>query len=292
MILLQLVLNGLAMGSVLALIGLGYSLIYRTARVFHVMHGSTFCVSAYFLFYLRTECELQLPVVVLLACVGGGLYGLLTEWLLYRPLRERGVGPVGLIMVSFSGYLLIENLLALLFGNETRSLRSGVSRTVGWAGTVLNEYQVAAILSALVLGVTTIVVLRCTRLGLFLRAVAEDEELSRATGLAARRARYIVFGYGSLLSALAGCLTALDVGIYPQMGLAYLLVAAIAAIVGGVGAFEGGFVGGIFLGLIENLAVWKIASRWQELILFGVLLIFLVWHPRGLLAGSARAEDR
>jgi len=144
---------------------------------------------------------------------------------------------------------------------------------------------------AVVLFIGLVLLLRKTRLGQQLRAMRDDPELVTVIGLNPRTLRRVVFGLGSALAAVAAILLGLDVDIDPHIGLAAVLNGAVAVIIGGVGRFEGAALGALVLGLLQSVAVWQTSARWQEAVTFGVLILFLLFRPQGILGKKRRVEE-
>ncbi len=289
--LLQLLANGLVNGCMIALMALGYALIYNTTRIFHVAHGAAYTAAAYLCYLLLIVFKWPLLLAVVGGVAAAALLGVTMELAVYAPLYRRGASDLISLISSLGLYVALVNLIALLFGNETKVLRPGVEKTCRLLGVILTRIQVAEVVVAAVLLPLLVLFLKRTLWGKIIRGVRDNPVLAEVLGIDLMAVRIAVFAAGSALAGMAACLTALDVGMDPQVGMPVLLTAAVALIVGGVGTFEGPVIGGFLLGLIQSLIVWKISAQWTDVITFGVLIVFLVFRPEGIASRRRRLEE-
>ncbi len=289
--LLQLIANGLITGCSYALVALGFALIYNTTRIFHFAHGAVYTLGAYFLFTCWNLWHIPFILSLLLAFIAIALIGILIDEMIYHPLVRRGSSPLVHIVSSLGLYIIIVNVIAMLYGNETKIPLPGLQPTYSFAGIILTRIQLLIFICFIVITTVVFLALRKTRLGITLRAMRDDSELISVMGINPTMIRRIVFALGSILAALAAILNSLDVGMDPHVGMSAVLNAAVAVIIGGVGIFEGAVLGGIVLGILQSLAIWQISARWQDLITFLVLILFLLFRPQGILGKRRRLEE-
>jgi branched-chain amino acid transport system permease protein len=287
----QFIANGLCKGAVYALVSLGFGLIYTTTGVFHIAHGAVYALAAYLLICGFTVLKLPLLLSILLSCVLTVIFGVLLEVTLYAPLRDRRSSSSVLMISSLGAYIVIINLLAVLFGNETKFLLEGVARTVTVGGAILTRLQVAQLAVALFLVTLYWLFLHKTALGRICRCVADDPVLSSVLGVRVDHARFAVFGLGSFLAAAGAILMALDIGVDPQVGFPIVLLAAVACVVGGLHRFVAPAMGGLLLGIIQGLVAWKVSAKWESAVTFAILLAFLLVRPQGLFGARQRIEE-
>jgi branched-chain amino acid transport system permease protein len=289
---LQFLANGLCKGATYALAALGFGLIYTTTGVFHIAHGAVYVAAAYVFYFASIVLGLPLFPAILLALTAAALLGLAMELLVYRPLDRRDASRMGLMISSIGAYIVVINVIAMLVGNEARVLRSGVESTVRVGSAILTLVQVGQV----AISSTTIlfywIFLRSASLGQNCRAVADDATLASILGIRVARTRLSVFAIGSFLAGLASILMALDVGVDPYVGFPIVMVAAVACIVGGLHRFLAPAVGGVLLGIIQSLVVWKVSGRWEASVTLAILLAFLVLRPQGLFGVRRRLEER
>jgi branched-chain amino acid transport system permease protein len=285
----QVVANGVIAASAYALIGVSFALIYRVARFFHIAHGVIFTAGAYCVFLCQVFLGLPLAVCIPLAAFSCASFGAVTELMLFAPLRRRGASPAILLLASLGTYVVMQNLISLLFGNDMKALRVGPpTEGVPILGARVTPVQLATLCTALLLVLAVAGVLRCTDTGRAVRAVADDAELAKAAGVDSDRVILWTFAVASALVGVAGVLVAMDVGMTPTMGLAALMMGVVAAIVGGVGSVGGVALGALVLGMAQHLGAWKTAAQWQDTIAFGLLLLFLLVRPQGVLGRPLR----
>lgn len=279
----QLLLNGLIAGSVYALVAVSFSLIYRTVRFFHFAHGGIYTAGAYlcFTFYSSLRFSFFLAVicaVLLTAALGAGM-----DVLIYRPMRARHVSSIVLLIVSLGLLIISQNLVSLIFGDATKSLRTFVAQTYNIGGARITSIQLIIIAMSVAVCALTWLLLQFSYLGRLMRAVANDSELCRVVGVRNDRVIIMVFAIGSAITAGAAVLVSLDTDMTPTMGFGALFMGVVAAIIGGVESMPGAALGAIFVGLIQQLAAWKLPTQWQDAIVFVILIGFLVLRPQGLL---------
>jgi branched-chain amino acid transport system permease protein len=279
----QLLLNGLVAGGVYALVALGFALVYASTRFFHFAHGVVYTAAAYVAFGLSVSAHLPLAISVALAIIAAGLLGAGIEVGVYRPLRRRYASSLILLIASFGVYIVLQNVISMLFGDNVKSLRQGPPQEglLMW-GARVTPLQIGIVIAAVALFVITGLVIMRTRTGKALRAVANDAELALASGIDSERVILFAFAMGSVLAAVAAILVSFDVDMVPTMGMNALLMGVVATIIGGIGSIPGAAVGGLLLGLAQHLGVWKIGSQWQDSIAFLLLLLFLLVRPYGV----------
>jgi len=291
MIIFQLLANGLITGCGYALVALGFAFIYGTTRIFHFAHGAVYTLSAYlfYTFYNLLNWPLSLSIAVSLLLTA--LCSILIDEVFYTPLVRRGASLFIQMLTSIGLYIVMVNLIAMFFQNETRILSPDAQPTYSIGIVILTRIQVATLASSFGLFGALVLLLKRTYLGKVIRAMRDDSTLVSAMGMNPQSIRRIVFALGSGLTGVSAILSGLDVGIDPHIGLAAFLNGAVAVIIGGVGFFEGAAIGGLFLGLLQNFAIWKISTRWQDSVTYIVLIIFLLFCAEGFMGKKRRTEE-
>jgi branched-chain amino acid transport system permease protein len=291
-LLLQLLATGLVVGSLYALCALGWGLIYGTTLHFHVAHGAVFSLAAYFAYVGQKVLHLPLAVAVLAAILAAAAAGLLIDLLLYQQLERRGALRTSLFIASLGLLILIENVLAIVFTPDPMRLDIGALDSSLVLGPVfLTWLHVLTVVLALAGYVALMLFLNRSRWGQAIRAVASSPEMARTVGIDIRRVHLLTYAIGSALAAPAGILVAMDVGAEPFRGTRFVLLASVAVIMGGIGSIPGALLGGLFLGLLENVGIWQLPSEWQSAISFGVFLLFIVLRPRGFFGRGVQSAE-
>ncbi|MBI3761604.1 MAG: branched-chain amino acid ABC transporter permease [Chloroflexi bacterium] len=297
----QQIINGLTLGSVYALIALGYSMVYGILQLLNFAHGDVYMVGAFIGFGVLTAFvpeagPLLLPsaaIIVLMlvaAMLGCGFLGIAIEWFAYRPLRNSPrIAPlISALGMSF----LLESSVQLTLTASYRvyptqkliPLALGVD--IGPAH--LSAVRALVIVSAIVMMAALTYIVRGTKLGRAMRAVALDREAAAMMGINVDRVIVATFFIGSMLAGASGVLTGLVfTRVWHIMGFTAGLKGFTAAVVGGIGNIPGAMLGGMLLGLVEAFAIGFISPTFKEAITFFVLILFLLIRPRGLLGATA-----
>lgn len=289
---LQLAATGLVVGSLYVLCALGWGLIYGTTLHFHVAHGAVFTLAAYYAYAAQKFLGLPLAIAVVAAIFAAALSGLLIDLFIYQPLERRGAIRTTLFIASLGLLTLIENLLAIVFTPDP--LRMDVGRladAVQLGPVFLTRLHLVSVATAILGFLALMAFLKYSLWGQAIRAVSSSPEMARTVGIDLRRVHLLTYAVGSAISAPAGILVAMDVGVEPYRGTTFVLLASVAVIMGGIGSIPGALLGALFLALLENLGVWKIPSEWQSSISFGVFLIFIVVRPRGFFGRKIQSAE-
>lgn len=281
----QLIVNSIIAGAIYSMVALGFNLIYGTAKFFDLGYGALTAVGGYAVFFFYKTLGLNLYLSVALGMAISGLVGFLIFRFIYAPLRERKSSSMVLLVASLGAFTALQAIVAILFTSQfqTLSRSAGDERVFDIFGGVITGVQLVILVTGLVIMFVMAFVLKHTMFGKAVKAVGDDEEVSKIVGINTRVVIGKVFIVGSAIAGLAGILVGFDTGIEPTMGLSLLLKGVIASIIGGIGNIYGGVLGAFFLGFIENFGIWKISGEWKDAIAFGVLIIFLLFRPQGIL---------
>ncbi len=287
----QLILSGIIAGSIYALIAIGFTIIYRTIKFFNFAHGVVYAAGAYLAYALFFLLKLNPILSFFLSLAMAALLGIAIDRLAYRPLRKHNAPSLIYLIASFGVFIFIQNLIQLIFGAQILTLRTGpVKEGYNILGAVITNIQVLIIGVSLILFFLGWLFILKTKLGKAIRAVSDDPVGARVVGINSERIILVAFAIGSALAGAAGILISLETNIEPTMGLNAILKGIIASIVGGVGNIPGALFGGLFLGLAENLGIWKIQAGWKDTIAFVILIIFLLLRPSGIMGVKTEKE--
>lgn len=280
---LQYLANGLTMGSVYAIIALGYTMVYGIAKMLNFAHGDVIMIGAYISFVATSYLGLPPMVSVLASVVVCTVLGVLTEGLAYKPLRQ--AGPLAVLITAIGVSYFLQNAAQLIWGATPKNFTSIVSFQVPEA---LRAYNVSAV--GIVTVVACLVIMAGlmwftgkTKMGKAMRACSEDKAAAQLMGINVNRTISMTFAIGSALAAIAGVLLcSYSPVLQPTTGSMPGIKAFTAAVFGGIGSIPGAFVGGILLGIVEAMAQAYISTSLANSIVFGVLIVVLLVKPAGL----------
>ncbi len=265
------------------MVALGFNLIYSTVKFFDLSYGVLAAVGGYAVFWLYKLNGWPLWLAVLVALAVAGLVAWSFNKLVYQKLRLRRSSSMVQLVASLGLFTALQAVIAIIFSSQFQTLSAGGARVYGIWGGAITQVQVIILLASLAVMLLLALFLRYTRPGRAIRAVGDDEEVARVVGVNTNKIISIVFLIAGAIGGLAGVLVGFDTGIEPTMGLSLLLKGVIAAIVGGIGNVYGGVLGAFILGAVENFGIWQISGEWKDAIAFGLLIIFLIFRPQGLL---------
>ena len=278
----QFVINGLITGILYSLLAIGFALVYNTTRVFHIAAAGIYVFAAYMFWFFVAKAGLSIIPASLVAIVLTMLLSLLSELLVYRPLKNKKASVNVAMIASIGAMMVIVNTIAMCFGNETKVIENAIFQPLAFGDIIITTPQKYQALIGLAVLVAFMIILQRTNWGVRLRALSADETLFETLGFDTKVTRIMVFLASGAFIALASCLTVYDVGLDPNMGMSVLISAIVAMIIGGVGKFCTCILGGLTLGVLQSMTVYLFASNWQNAVTFVVLLIFLFLRPQGI----------
>ncbi len=283
--LLQQILNGLTAGSVYALIALGYTMIYGILGLINFAQGEIYMAGAFATVLLLSAYKVNFFVAFLFGMGVAAVLGLILERLAFRPLR--GSHPLVPLISAIGASIFLQSLALLLFGPADRAFPLQFEfAALDIAGVTVSTLQVAIFVTALFFMALLVVFVKYTKFGKAIMATALDQDTARLMGINVDRMIALTFLIGSALSGAAGIMMAIYYNTtYPRMGLLPGLKAFSAAVLGGVGNIPGAIVGGLLLGVAENLGAGYLSSGYKDAVAFAILIIVLLVRPKGLLGG-------
>ena len=311
----QLVISGLTLGVIYAMIALGYTMVYGVLQLLNFAHSEIFMIGSFAglyaiqsLFGVTTANHpngiggshliLVVLVALLLGGVASGAVAVGMERVAYRPLRRRGTSRLGYLITAIGMSLFLQNLFLLMDGGThlgfhwpniagagpvsyPNAMNPSTAFTV--LGTPVTNQQALSVVVAVVMLIVLDLFVRRTRSGKGMRAVAEDPETAALMGVNIDRVVALTFFVGGLMAGVAGVLYGMQFNAQFNMGFVPGIKAFTAAVLGGIGNVRGAMLGGVLLGLIENLGAGCLGTQWQEVIAFIVLVVVLMFRPTGLL---------
>lgn len=280
---IQTLISGLNLGSIYALIALGYTMVYGIAKMLNFAHGDVIMIGAYAGIIAVGSIGLPPAAAVIFSIVVCSVLGVAIERLAYKPLRT--ASPLSVLITAIGVSYLLQNLALLIFGSQQMAYPTLASLgTLKIGGISIDGITLAtlSITGLIMIGLSLFI--NHTRLGKAMRAVSEDKGASELMGISTNRTISLTFAIGSALAAFASIFYGMTyVYVKPTTGAMPGIKAFTAAVFGGIGSIPGAMLGGIVLGLIEQLSKTYISTLWADAIVFGVLVAVLVIKPTGLL---------
>ena len=285
--------NGIAWGSIYALIALGYTMVYGILRLINFAHGDVYMIGAFAAYFLAralgvgtvtNASPLMAALVLLGSMVICALLGMVIELLAYRPVRRSS--RITALITAIGVSLFLENAGILIFGADPKFFPQVIApRTITLPGGVLvTNHQITVVLVSVVLMVALTLFIQKTRTGKAMRAVAFNRDAASLMGIPTDRIITYTFALGSALAAAAGFLVGLtNPKIEPLMGIMPGIKAFVAAVLGGIGSIPGAMIGGLLMGISEYMVVGYLSSTYRDAIAFVILIVVLLIKPAGLL---------
>ena len=286
---MQIFVNGIINGLTLAVLALGFTLVYLPTRVFALALAGIYAFTPYVVWQVR-QWGMPWAVSITIALAFAFLLNLAIERFNHRPLIRRNASSSAHMISSMGLFIILVQIIALIWGNETRVLRTGIDATYTYSSIILTRSQLLAFSISLGVLISFYSWLRFTKLGLRLRALADNPIQLALYGFNTDRLRLLAVGMAGLLTGISSILVANDVGFDPHTGLNVLLLAIVASIVGGRHSFLAPILGGILIGVLRAEVVWFLSARWQEAATFLFLVLILFLRPQGLLGTKGRLE--
>ena len=279
------ILNGISLGSVYAIIALGYTMVYGIAKMLNFAHGDIIMVGSYVAFIAINSMGLPVPVSILLSVVVCTVLGMVIERVAYKPLRH--ASKLAVLITAIGASYFLQNVALLIFGANTKSFTSIVGNgSVQLAGGALSVTMVTivTVIACVVIMIGLMAFMKYSKAGHAMLAVSEDDGAAQLMGINVNATIALTFAIGSGLAAIAGVLLCSAYpSLTPYTGSMPGIKAFVAAVFGGIGSIPGAFIGGILLGVIEILGKAYISSQLSDAIVFAVLIVVLVVKPTGLL---------
>lgn len=278
---LQIASNTVILGSLYAILALGFNFIYSTNKFFDLSYAAYLIIGAYSFFTL-SKISLPLPVTFVLSILFTVLCAYIVEKFLYRELRKKKSSGAVMMIASLGILTVVQAVIVIIFTSNIQTL-SASNTTLAFFGITVTYVQVAMVIFAVVAYLLSYILLSKTSFGIQLRAVSDNEELAITSQLPVAKIRIIATLIGVSLGVISAILYGMDTSIDPYMGMQLLLKGTIVAIIGGLGSMMYGAVGAIILAIVENLAIWYIGGEWKDAIAFLILIVILLWRPTGIL---------
>ena len=285
--------DGISLGSIYAIIALGYTMVYGIAKMLNFAHGDVIMIGAYVALVSMNQAGMPIPAAVLISIVACTVLGVVMERIAYKPLRNASSSLAVLITAIGVSYLL-QNVALLIFGANAQTFPS----VIKWSGLSLADGKlnisgetIVTIVVCVVIMIALITFVQKTKPGQAMRAVSEDRGAAQLMGINVNATIALTFAIGSGLAAVAGVLLCSTYpSLTPYTGAMPGIKAFVAAVFGGIGSIPGAFIGGVVLGILEIFGKAYISSQMADAIVFGVLIVVLVVKPTGILGKNIQEK--
>jgi branched-subunit amino acid ABC-type transport system permease component len=283
----QLIMNGIIAGAIYALVASGFSLIYSVTKFMHFAHGAVLAFSAYLMYAFAVQSGVNFWLAVILTLVCSCFIGALMNWLVYKPLRKRKASGAVLLIASIAVLIFVNALILAIWGADVKTIHT-LNPVFDFIDARITLIQVDIIIVAVVLLLVLWWLMKKTKLGKAMRAVADNKDVAQTVGINPERIYTYTFMIGSFFAGVAGVLIGIEQNLFPTMGVSLIIKGFTGAVIGSLASVPGAVLGSLILGLVENIGIWWLPSGYKDAIAFVLLFIFLLFRPQGLLGVKAR----
>lgn len=285
---LQYLINGIAQGSLYAIVALGYTMVYGIIRLVNFAHGEFLMMGA-FCGYFALKMNLPMPVAIIAAMLGAGIVALIVERMVYRPIR--GEGRIPALITAIGASLFFQYTGQLVFGADPKTVPPVFTEVVYNFGEI-SVSNIQIFIFALTLSILAFLwwLTHFTKIGVAMRATSFNLKAAELMGINTNRIIAFTFFLGATLAGLAGILMGYTMSVEPMMGMSLGLKAFVAAVVGGIGVIPGAALGGYILGIAENMVAGLYKSSFRDGVSFFILIIILLIKPSGILGKNVKEK--
>ncbi len=280
---LQLIVYGIVLGSIITLGAIGVSLIFGILRFAHFAHGDMMTAGAYLALVGVGMLHWPMTVVFPLALVGCALVGLCIDRLIYRPLRK--ASPIIMLISSVGTALMLRSLVQFIFGPDNQIYESGIDFPHTFWGLRIKPDQITIVGGAIALVVLLHLFLHRTKMGKAMRATSDNLDLAKVCGINTERVIFWTWIIAAAMAAAGGIFLGIDTRLNPLMGWRILLPVFAASILGGIGSIYGAILGGLLIGIVQEVSTLFISPAYKPAVSFAIMVVMLVVRPTGLVKG-------
>jgi len=288
---LQQLWNGLSIGSVYALVAVGYTLVFGVLKFINFAHGSILTLGAYIALVIALQKIVPFPVAMGTSMVLSGLFSMLTEQRIYRQLRLKNAPRLNMLITSIGISLLVENSIVVYFSADYHiypRILSGIPIELGQV--LIPPVDIFLVVGAVILMLALWFFVNRTLTGLSIKAVSMDRDAASLMGINVNGAISVTFFLAGVMASTAGLLIGMKFSVNPSLGGLFGLKSFSAAVLGGIGSIQGAYVGGYLIGFLETFGAGYISSNFKDAIAFILLVLVLLFKPSGLFGKGTKEK--
>lgn len=280
---LEQIINGISLGMVYGLIAVGYSLVFGILKLVNFSHGSVYAFGAHIALMFIT-LEFGLPIGILLSVILTGILGVLIDYTALKPLRDKNSLPISALITTIGVSYIIQNGLMVAFGSERKSFPRIIELSyITISGLMISSHQIIIFLTCLILMIILTFIIYKTKIGLSMRGIEQNRKAANLMGINVN----FVIAFTFFLGGVSACIGAVLISsyyqiVYPNMGVVIGMKAFAAAVLGGIGVLHGAIIGGLIVGISENLATAFFGGNYRDAVAFIILILVLIFKPVGL----------
>ncbi len=283
---LQYLINAIINGSIISILAIGFALVYNTTRIFHIAYAALYTLSGYVFYQFYELNNFSFLVALLISLAITSIVSLAIDLVVYRTLNKKSLGLHSIMIASIALFIIIINIIVLIWGNSPRLVLNEQLLNFNLFGVSGNRISILA--TYLLILIALMIFIKKGKFVTIIRSIRDNQTLAGLMGINIGNYRTGVFIISGIIVGIVGSIQAFDVGINPDVGLPVFIYAFIAIIIGGIGRIEGAIIGGYTLGFLQTIAEYFINSQWVVLSIFVILLLFLIYLPKGLLPEKRR----
>lgn len=283
MFIIEQIINGISLGMVYGLIAVGYSLVFGILKLVNFSHGSVYAFGAHMALMFITF-RFGFIIGVLLSVILTGILGILIDWTALRPLRDKNSLPISALITTIGISYIIQNGLMIVFGSERKSFPRIIEVSyITISGLIINSHQIMIFSTCLILMIILTFIIYKTKTGLAMRGIEQNRKAANLMGINVN----FIIAFTFFLGGVSACIGAVLISgyyqvVYPNMGVVIGMKAFAAAVLGGIGILHGSIIGGLIVGISENLATAFLGGNYRDAIAFIILILVLIFKPVGI----------
>ncbi len=282
----QLLINGLITGSIYAIIATAFALTYSVTKFIDFAHAAIVLVAAYTFFSFSAQYGIALSILI--GIFTGAIVAVLLKNFVYLAFMNKKASKAVLFIVSIIVYFIAQTLVQLFFGTDTKTIKGMEIQPIDISGVFFSQIELGIIIAAIIFAIALFVILRYTKIGKEMRAVADNYELAEIAGINSKEVFLKTYFIAGLFASATGIILGLKDAIAPAMASTIMLRAITAAVIGGLGYLPGAIFGGYFLGITESIMGFYMPSGFKDLFTFTLLFVFLILRPHGIFGKKGR----